>query len=155
MWNLFNIAAQAQDVITIPVVPSTVAPILAWVMTIAGSIITLFVPLVAIWFKQYLSIQNASATKFMVNSAITHAAHLADLDMTDQHLTINQVAPVDSPTMVKALDYVTQSCALSGVADAGDDHTSRAIVAELHHIQLNKATNTVPSVVLSPVSAVR
>jgi hypothetical protein len=149
--------AHAQDIVlAVPVVPSAVGPVLAWVLTVAGGMISLFVPLVAIWFRQYLGVQNTQARSQMINGSVVRAAALADLDMTRQHLTLDEVGP-RSLVMRDALNYVGRSHpdVIAVTPQASDEHLAKAITAEMHQIAVARGQDAAPTVVLSPVSLVR
>jgi hypothetical protein len=159
--------ASAQDTIIVPPVPTSATQIQQWVMTVVGGVITVFLPLVALWLRNYLNsqaeLQRAVAEKRIANEAIVHAAHLADLSMTDQQVTLHEVADDHNesdhgaPILNDAVSYVNRSLALSGMQNPGaaDGHTLQAVVAEIHKLQLAKGASAPPSVVVSPVSAVR
>jgi hypothetical protein len=162
--TVYPLTARAQDVVfAVPIVPGSAGPLLAWVLTVAGSMLSIFIPLVAIWFRNYLNVQNVRAEvqntqsrSQMINGSIERAAQLADADMTAQNLTPPEIG-ANSPIMQKALTYVANSHpgALAATPQATDEHITDAITAELNRIQTNKANSATPTVVLSPVSAVR
>lgn len=157
MFDLFSTTAYAQDVaMVVPVVPAAVGPVMTWVLTMAGGMISIFVPLVAIWLRNYLGIQNTQARSQMINGSIVRAAHLADANMTAQNVGISEVG-VDSPVIKNAVSYVADAHpdAVAATPQATGEHIAEAIFAELNSIQISKRNNPVPTVVLSPVSAVR
>lgn len=161
---VYSMSAQAQDVVfAVPAAPGSAGPILTWVMTVAGSMITLFVPLVAVWFRRYLNVQNAHAEvstdqsrSQMIDGAIVRAAHIANAEMTANNLTMANV-DINSPTMQRAMTFVADSHpdAIAATPQATDEHIADSITAELSRIQNEKVGSPVPTVVLSPVSAVR
>lgn len=156
-WMLFATWAMAQEPIVVAPVPSAgVSPALQWVMGLASTLVGIFVPLLVIWLKQYLSVQSDKARAEMINSSIVRGAHLADADMTQRHQTAADLTP-DSPIMRQAVAYVGAAYpdAIAATDQATDSHITQAITAELNKIQITKAATTQPSVILAPVSAIR
>lgn len=156
MYAGFCAAGVAQDTIVIPPVPPGLPPLVTWLIGLLASIASVFIPLVAIWFRNYLALQNTQTRAALINGSVTRAAHLADVDMTAQHLTIAD-AGVGSPVMDKALGYISDSYPdqIKATGQATDDHLAQSVTAEIQRIQNAKAGSAVPSVILSPVSALR
>lgn len=156
-WLLMAVVvAQAQDVV-MPTVPTVgVSPVLQWLMGILTVVISVCLPVAVAFAKQRWNIQNDQARAGMINTSIVRAAHLADADMTQKNLTINDVGP-NSPIMEKAVAYVSASHpdAISATPQATEAHLAQAVKAEINRIQAAKAENPLPSVVVSPVSALR
>lgn len=151
------LAVSTASDIALPGVPVGISPVLQYVLGLVGIVISVFLPLVAVWFKQYLAQQNVQSRAGLINGSIVRAAHLADFAMTQQGLTVAEVRQKDSPVMQQAIDYVAQSHpdAIAATPEASNEHIRDAITATLQQIQTTKAATTPPSVILSPVSALR
>lgn len=155
-WLLLASWAWADEAIVLPVVPVGISPVLTWIFSVTSSLLGVFIPLLVIWIKQYLGVQTIKAHSDMIAGSLTRGALLIDAAMTKQHLTLDQVGPGSAP-MAEALDYVANARpdSIAATPQATDEHLTRALTAEIQQIQNNKTNTTVPSVILSPVSAVR
>lgn len=155
-WLLLASWAWADEPIVLPVVPVGISPVLTWIFGVTSSLLGVFIPLLVIWIKQYLGVQTVKTHSDMIASSLSRGALLIDAAMTKQHLTIDQVGP-GSASMTEALDYVANARpdSINATPQATDEHLAKALTAEIQQIQNNKTNATIPSVILSPVSAVR
>jgi hypothetical protein len=154
----FATAAVAQETMpAMPVVPAVgVSPVLQWLMGIVSVIISVCLPLFVAFAKQRWNVQSDQARAGMISDAVGRAAHLADAEITANHMSPSEVV-IGTPTMDKAMSYVADAYphAIAATPEATDEHIAKMISAEINKIKLEKTASVAPSVVVSPVSAIR
>lgn len=163
MLHLISSATADPLLIGIPAVPPGLSPSLNYILELLGLVASVFLPLIAIWFKQYISmqaahvdVQDTHVRSQMINGSIVRAAYLADREKQDQSPT-----ETDAHTKARVLDqavrYVKNAYpdAVAETAQATDEHIAQAVTAEMHKIDQAKDDKATPSVVISPVSALR
>lgn len=144
MLNFLLSTAYAQDVV-LPPVPTTISPVLQWVMGVAGVVLTVSLPLVAAWVRQYLNLQNVQTRANMINGAVSRAA------ATSLHDQKNGVSELNATNT--ALNYVQDSpWANAAIVNTGvsDEHLAAAVRSEVSRMVHEGMVVNVPVVTPTP-----
>jgi hypothetical protein len=119
-------AAQAQDAIVLPVVPTEgVSPVVQWLMGVASVVLSISIPIAVAYVRQHLLLRNDATRAGMINTAIERAAAS----------TVSQInTGTPAPTaLAQGVAYVKQSYpdAIAATDQATDEHLAESIQAEV------------------------
>lgn len=125
--------AQSADPVTLPPVPTTVSPVLQWLMGLASVLLTAFLPLVLLLLKQRFAVANASdqartdaGRAVMLDNATRRAGALAYAD----HVETGK--PLADAIATTGLNYMKTGLpeTIAAVDQATDAHLVNGIKAE-------------------------